>query len=136
MQRHSGTSARGESAKLKPEKAHTLTHTLTHDDNRCVCFVCNCNFRARFSFVVFVVVDGGAKQTFSFLLRYRFEYVECVCLYVSMCVYVVCVLVYRIYFFFMLFSSILFCNFVHVLPTFVLRGNYSVCLTLRDVAHS
>lgn len=111
MQRHSGTSARGESAKLKPEKAHTLTHTLTHDDNRCVCFVCNCNFRARFSFVVFVVVvvvDGGAKQTFSFLLRYRFEYVECVCLYVSMCVYVVCVLVYRIYFFLCYFPRFCF----------------------------
>lgn len=59
----------------------------------------------------------------------------CVLMWVSVCVYLLyeCVLVYRIFFlvFFMLFSSILFCNFVHVLrpsaSTFVYWGNY--CLS-------
>lgn len=137
-----------ESAKSKPEKKPTHTHT--HDDNRSVCFVCNCNFRARFSSLRctalrFVV---GAKQTFSFLINFFFSHTlrvsygivsnsMCVLMWVSVCVYLLyeCVLVYRIFFFFfgffMLFSSILFCNFVHVLrpsaSTFVYWGNY--CLS-------
>lgn len=68
------------------------------------------------------------------IVRYRFEFdVECVyvsvcmslCVCVCVCMLYECVLVYRI--FFMLFSSILFCNFVHVL-----RPRVCVCV-LREL---
>jgi len=73
-------------------------------DNRSVCFVCNCNFRARILYLVVVVavvvaVIAEAKQTFSFLinfyalLSFRMLFHICVCEYVFVFVSLV---VYRI----------------------------------------
>lgn len=96
MQRHSGTSARGESAKLKPEKAHTHSRTTTID--AFVLFAIAISALVSLSLLLLLMVEQN-KRFLSYYGIVSNMLSVSVCMY--LCVYICCVCSCLSYLFFL-----------------------------------